>query len=391
MVNGNNKPRVVIDALSARSGGGETYLRNLLARWHGNGYGEIYVLTSDSSSLPTGNGKVKQIRVRWHVENPILRAIWVRLSLRRLLHRLQAQVFFSPGGVLLAQPPQGCKTVTMFRNMLPFDVTQRKRFPLGLERLRLWILKRVLLRSMMRADLVIFISEFGRKVIEAQSRGRLKRTMVIAHGVSRSFRAATEDARTAPDKSPDGGYFLYVSPLAPYKAQIEVIRGYALIKQRRSTKEKLLLAGWDLPAYAAKVRQEISKLGLKDDVLLLGPVPHNDLPSLYQHAVVNIFASECENCPNILLEALAAGRPVVCSNRPPMPEFGGSAAMYFSPSSPEDLAEKLLWLLNHPDLQDDFGSRARERSLLFDWRKTADLTWRTIADLAQEERCAKVP
>jgi glycosyltransferase involved in cell wall biosynthesis len=389
MLNGNHKQRVVIDTLSARRGGGESYLRNLLEHWQGNPYLEVFVLTSDSLSLPAGNGKAKQISVRWPVENPFLRAIWARVSLRRLLSRLQAQVFFSPGGVVLAQPPVGCKTVTMFRNMLPFDVAQRKAFPFGLERMRLWILKRTLLRAMAGADLVIFVSEFGRKVIEAELRERLKGAVVIPHGVSACFRAAADDRRTLPDKAPGGQYLLYVSWVAPHKAHLEVIRGYALLKQRRLTKEKLLLVGWELPAYAAKVRQEISRLGLRDDVLLLGSVPPDELPSLYQHAVVNIFASECENCPNTLLEAMAAGRPIVCSSRPPMPEFAGNAAIYFDPSSAQDLAEKLLGLLNHPHLLDDFARRARERSLLFDWGKTADLTWQAIAGLVQEGKCER--
>jgi len=237
--------------------------------------------------------------------------------------------------------------------------------------------------------LVIFVSEFGRKLIEAEPGGRLKGAVVIPHGVSASLRATAEDRATSPGKTPEGQYLLYVSSVVPYKAQIEVVRGYALLKQRRPTKEKLVLVGWELPGYTDKVRREVSKLGLADDVRLLGPAPYEQLPSLYQHAVVNIFASECENCPNILLEAMAAGRPVVCSNRPPMPEFAGDAAIYFDPSSPEDLAEKLLWLLNRPGLLDNYGCRARERSLLFDWEKTAEVTWRAIADLVQEGRCER--
>ena len=389
MLNGNHKPRVVIDALSARCGGGETYLRNLLQHSQDNGCSEILVLTSAPSRPPLANDTIRSIRVPRYLRNPLLRAIWARVALRRLLRKFEADVFFSPGGVLPVQPPKGCRTAVMFRNMLPFDTSQRRRFPLGVERVRLWALRRALLRSMQKADLVIFVSEFGRKVIEAESRGQLKGTIVIPHGVSAFFRAVAEDRRISPGKTLERPYLLYVSSMVPYKAQIEVVRGYALLKKRRRTKEKLLLAGWDFPAYAAKVRQEVGKLGLGDDVLVLGPVPYEELPSLYQRAVINIFASECENCPNVLLEAMAAGQPVVCSNRPPMPEFAGAAAIYFNPSSPEDLAEKLLWLLDRPDLLEDFGCRARERSLLFDWGKTADLTWRSIADLVQEGRCER--
>lgn len=389
MLNGNHKPRVVIDTLSARCGGGETYLRNLLQHSQDNGCSEILVLTSDPSRTPLANGKIRSIKVSRFLRNPLLRAIWARVALRRFLRKFEADVFFSPGGVLLVQPPKGCRTVVMFRNMLPFDTRQRRKFPLGVERVRLWALRRALLQSMKKADLVIFVSEFGKKVIEAESRGQLKGTIVIPHGVSKFFRATAEEKRISRLKTPVGPYLLYVSSLVPYKAQVEVIRGYALLKKRRRTREKLLLAGLDLPSYAAKIRREVSKLGLSDDVAFLGAVPYEELPSLYQRAVINIFASECENCPNVLLEAMAAGRPVVCSNRPPMSEFAAAAALYFDPSCPEDLAEKLLWLLERPDLMDAFGCRAREHSLLFDWGKTADFTWRAITDLAHEEKSEK--
>jgi len=107
------------------------------------------------------------------------------------------------------------------------------------------------------------------------------------------------------------------------------------------------------------------------------------LPAVYQHAKVNIFASSCENCPNILLEALAAGRPVLCSDYQPMPEFAGNAVRYFDPYNPEQLAEKLIDLLDDSALRTDLGLRARARSERFHWTDTADKTWNALAALAR--------
>lgn len=102
-------------------------------------------------------------------------------------------------------------------------------------------------------------------------------------------------------------------------------------------------------------------------MLITGDVPYEELPVYYQNAKVNLFASSCENCPNILLEAMAGGRPVLCSSYPPMPEFAGDAAVYFNPYNPEHLAELLARFLNDETLRERMGAVALKRSQLYQW------------------------
>ena len=113
-------------------------------------------------------------------------------------------------------------------------------------------------------------------------------------------------------------------------------------------------------------------------------MPYDTLPAVYHGAVANIFASSCENCPNILLEALAAGRPVLCSDYQPMPEFAGDAALYFDPYNPQSLATRLCEVLDDPRLSAELGRRSRERSAEFQWKQSAEATWQALSDLAGE-------
>jgi glycosyltransferase involved in cell wall biosynthesis len=121
---------------------------------------------------------------------------------------------------------------------------------------------------------------------------------------------------------------------------------------------------------------------MEKNIILVGSVPYANLPALYQYASVNIFASEVENCPNILLEMMASGRPAVVSNRPPMPEIGGDAVCYFDPSRPEDLAERLRELMKDRAQREFLGEKALERSRMYNWENSARLTWQAIASLA---------
>ena len=379
----NGRLRILLNGLAARGGGVQTYLINLLRFLPEETPADIFVLAPDSLPLPTDRENIRRVPVDWPVENPVVRAVWEKIYLPKLLRQIRADVLFCPGGIIGASLPPGCKSVAMFRNMLPFDPVRRA-YPLGYMRTRHWILEKLLLKSMRRADLVIFISEFARNLVEDRTSRNLKNVVVIPHGINPAFRNGEAKSSYQPEWLLPGGYLLYVSTVDFYKSQVEVVQAYALLKQRRRTREKLILVGPEAPDYARKVRREIHRLGLDEDVVMTGKIPYEHMPALYHHALVNIFASQCENCPNILLEALAAGRPVLASNRPPMPEFAGDAAVYFDPTLPVELAEKLTWLLGDPGRMRELSAKARERSFRYDWPRTAATTWKLIEEIAKD-------
>jgi glycosyltransferase involved in cell wall biosynthesis len=370
--------KVVIDAYSARIGGGRTYLVQLLERLPADSGIEALVYAPDDLVLPERRN-LRRGRTGWPVRNPVARAAWQRLALPRVLAAERADVLFCPGGVVATPVPAGCRTVTMFRNMIPFDRRARSAVPMGLQRLRNRILHRVMLRSFATADLTIFISDYARGVIE--SIGSVRRAVTIPHGIDRAFRTAgTEPPR--PAWLPDGEYLLYVSRFDVYKHHHEVVTGYARLPAALRQRFALVLAGECDTPQAARVRSAAAALGVSDRVSFAGPIPYRELPAVYRHAAANLFASSCENCPNILLEALAAGRPVLSSDVMPMPEFGGDAVRYFSPFDPDDISNAIAAVLGDDALAATLAQRAAERGRLFDWDRTAELTWRSIRELA---------
>jgi glycosyltransferase involved in cell wall biosynthesis len=374
--------KVLINALSARQRGGQTYLINLLTFLPRDGTISVLLLAPASLELGFEHPHIRRYPVPRALENPFVRAAWEKLAMPAVAKRFGAQVLFCPGGVV-SSVPACCAVVTMFRNMIPFDAHQRSRYPLGYERLRNWLLHRLMLKSMINADLVIFISQYAKEVVERHAGDAEIRSVVVPHGIAAQFKAQPVEPSGRAHSAVDGrGYFLYVSYLDVYKAQMEVVQAFGLLKKRRPFSEKLLLVGPENPAYGNSVRREIERLGLTDDVVVAGAVPYAKLPELYRGALVIIFASESENCPNILLEAMGAGRPILCSNRPPMPEFAGDAAVYFDPAAPSDLADKLQRLLEAPAELEELGARARSRSALYAWDVTARRTWEAIAHVA---------
>ncbi|MFL7963464.1 glycosyltransferase family 4 protein [Pseudomonas kielensis] len=363
--------KIVINALSARLGGGQTYLINLFQFVPAYEDLEILVFAPKSLKLPS-HPKVRRVEPAWPTENPLVRALWEKWVLPGILKLEQADVLFCPGGVVSTRPPSTCKVATMFRNMIPFDMRVRKTVPFGLQRLRNWLLNRIMLKSMSEADLTIFISNYARSVIE--SLVSVKKPITIPHGIGSLFK--THDKVTArPDFLPSNQYILYVSRFDVYKHHYEVVDAYGKLPQALREKFTLVLVGETHSSEADRVKALISTLGLGEQVVLLGAIPYHDLPALYHHAYLNLFASSCENCPNIMLEALASGRPMICSNVMPMPEFGADAALYFSPFDSLDILRVLSEALSHPDVLKDLSLAAIRQSGKYDWESTSRRTW----------------
>jgi glycosyltransferase involved in cell wall biosynthesis len=90
--------------------------------------------------------------------------------------------------------------------------------------------------------------------------------------------------------------------------------------------------------------------------------------------------------PNVLLEGMAAGLPIACSDRGPMPEVLGGAGVTFDPERPEDIARALRTLAEDDALRRRCAEAASERARLFSWQRCAR---ETLAFIAATQRAAR--
>lgn len=370
---------IVINAFSARRGGGKTYLRNLLNYCPADENVRVTLLISSASQIEVEHTQIKVHKVSFPVDNPFMRALWERYVLPGFLRNVGTDIFFCPGGLI----PRACfgtwKTVTMFRNMIPFDIEERKKYPLGYMRMRNWLLSKSMLRSMENADLVIFISEFAKSVIGKLSRKGIKKSIVIPHGVSQNFHSSSDSVDRPPPF--DTPYILYPSIIDVYKSQKEVVQAVAILRQQNIDLPKVLMVGEIYGEYGEEVKRLIVKFGLTEYVKLTGPVPFEDMPALYQNATFVIFASKSENCPNILLEAMAAGCPIICSNRMPMPEFGNEAVEYFDAGDPANIADSMMKLMQDNEYRTELSKKSYKRAHLYKWEDSAAVTWNALISI----------
>jgi glycosyltransferase involved in cell wall biosynthesis len=175
---------------------------------------------------------------------------------------------------------------------------------------------------------------------------------------------------------------LYVSIQAPYKHHVELMQAVADLRmQGRSV--VLQMVGGNPGAYGQEVLRKRIELDPDQSFLQeLGHVDFDKLHELYKQADAFVFASSCENLPNILIEAMAAGLPIACSNRGPMPEVLSDAGVYFDPESPKSIAKAIAQLGDDPALRDLLALRAWQRAQVYSWERCARESFDFVAQVA---------
>ena len=142
-----------------------------------------------------------------------------------------------------------------------------------------------------------------------------------------------------------------------------------------------LTGGWDgAPEDAARLAQEPR---LAPHLRALGFVPDADLPALYAGATVSVYPSLYEGFGFPVLEAMAAGCPVVSSDTSSLPEVVGDAGLLLAPGDTDAWADALRTLLRESEIRQDLARRGREQAARFTWERTARETLAVYRELVQ--------
>ncbi|EOV9323305.1 glycosyltransferase family 4 protein [Vibrio parahaemolyticus] len=364
------KPNYIfINALSAKLGGGKTYIRNLLVNLPGDV--DVYIVCPDKSILPESD-HVHYIEAGFANKNILCRAFWEFFWLPFLLSRLNISVLFSPGGMDFNIFTFGVPKVTMFRNMLPFDKIALQSTSSTLSKMKNWILKSLMLRTMSQSDYIIFISQYARDAINEYI--SCSNSNVIYHGISDNF---IPDESISIDNS-----ILYVSRFESYKNHLNLIKAYHLMSEELKFKHKLIIIGEKMEPAHSQCVKFIKENDLSDNVVIKGRVPYKELPIYYNSCSLFVFPSSCENCPNILLEAIGSGAAILSSSTSPMPEFGRNACGYFNENDPDSISREMVRVLNDEDELNRFRQKSNELRNSYLWKKTADNTWQKLIEMA---------
>ena len=347
-------------ALSSATGVG-VYLQNLISALSEVDQQNEYYLFSSSwkERYPPVSHAVnfKICDKHWPVR--ILNFTWNHLSLPPIEYFLKTsiQVVHSPTPLVI--PTRKARTITTVHDLYFFknpDQTVREMrsdYP------------KMLKKNCLKSDAIIAVSDYTKKQLIELVGVPSSRIYTIRHGMDSFYleRASTAEKSEALQRLGISlPFLLFVGTQEPRKNLSVLLEAFENLREDVS----LVIAG--PPGWG------IQQMEIPKKAILTGYLPRNDLRALYQQASAIVFPSLEEGFGLPLIEGMASETPVIASQIPAFQEVANQSCIYFDPTSPEELAEKIRSVLHDQLLRETLIAKGKERVKKFSWKETAQKT-----------------
>jgi glycosyltransferase involved in cell wall biosynthesis len=354
--------------------GNEVYVRSLLNAFGAKARGCEFV--AYVSSVEADRFIPASIRTRRIAFNPYIRlgcdlAMKVRQDQPDLLH-------------VQYTAPVGCATPVV---VSVHDVSFLEH-PEYFTRTRAWQLQWTVRRTVSSAARILTGTEFSRKsILKVYGGLEEDKVVVVPNAAASQFRPIAREAAAAAVRERfaiRAPFILSVGDLQPRKNHIGLIRAFSrLARAYPQLKHNLVLAGkptW----FADRVREAARDSGVTDRIQFFGFVPDDELLQLYNACDVMVFPSFYEGFGLPVLEAMACGRSVTCSNTTALPEVVDSAAILFDPYRVDEIVRAIADLLLDAELRARMERLGLQRAAHFSWQKTAERTLEVFYEVAEQ-------
>jgi glycosyltransferase involved in cell wall biosynthesis len=377
--------KVGIDATNIRGGGGVTHLVEMLSVADPSSYGINQVIVwGGSKTLLLIKDKSWLTKINPSLLNKgfFQRTFWQRYQLSKMVINEDCDILFVPGGSYLGKFHP---VVTMSQNLLPFEFSEIQRFGWSFFSCKLLLLRLTQSLTFRRVDGVIFLSKYAHRTVLKVTGEVSAKTNIIPHGLSSRFYIKPRIQRLINEYSETNPFhILYVSIIDEYKHQYEVVEAISSLR-KKGLPVVLDLVGPAYPPALQRLNLLINSLDAKDKwVFYHGPILFENLHHYYDGAQIGLFASSCENMPIILLEMMASGLPIACSNKGPMPEILGKAGLYFSPEDADDIRDTVFALIDSPLLRKKLAKSSYDKSKEYSWQRCAYETFSFISEIKKQ-------
>ena len=289
---------------------------------------------------------------------------WTQSRLVLDLFRYRPDVLFMPIQQLPLMRPWKMRTVAVVHDLAFHMYGQQTTF-------KDWALLHAFTAQAAReADAVITVSGATATDV-ADYYGRTEQVSVIHHGVDVAQFAAKGSGKDLRKKYPklQAPYILYVGQIQPRKNLERLVGAFERVREKRPDWQLVIAGGhgW----LQDSILQRVKRSSAREAIYLPGRVPGELLPALYQEAAVFTLPSLYEGFGMPILEAMAAGVPVVTANVSSMPEVAGKAAVLVDPMSEDSIADGIL---RADARRERLVNKGLERVEDFSWEETAKET-----------------
>lgn len=308
-------------------------------------------------------------------------SIGEQIELPRILRRHKVDLLHSPHfNVPLASP---CPVVATLHDVI--YLACKSDLPSRLGRL---YYRGMMEAAVRRAESIITVSEFSRSEILRYLPAAHAKIEVIHSGVDPAFARVSDvkqTQRTLARLGIDRDYILYTGIYKPRKNHAGLLRAFKHFLTR-GTQAQLVIAG-PMAEGERELHVLAAGLGIANHVVFTGFVDDADLRALYSAARVYACPSLYEGFGLSVLEAMACGAPVVCSELASLPEVAGDAALYADACNPEEFGAAMHQMFTGVSLREQLIAAGKKNLRRFSWagaaERTLEVYWRVARGTVQ--------
>ncbi len=303
-----------------------------------------------------------------------------QLLIPSFLRRAGAALYHTPHFVMpyLAFPRSlrgKCRCIANIHDIIPLVVPDYA--PASRTSKFLGVYRECIRQAILRSHMVITGSCAARNDIMRVFGLDASRCLVVFDGADLSGKSAEDHAPVkAADDLSTPRLIIYVGRMDPYKNVPMLVEAFQRIKAACPFPVRLKVIGPKDPRYPEAERRA-AELGLSDDIAFTGFVTSAELAEAYRSADLLAHPSRYEGFGLQLVEAMAAGTPVLCTNGGAQPEVAGGAAAIVPAGDVEAFAGAAAAILRDPEKQEKMRSLGKARAACFTWDATARATLET--------------
>ena len=257
------------------------------------------------------------------------------------------------------------------------------------QRARAMQLRWTVKRTVQRAARILTVSEFSRTAIARAYGLDEDNIVVVPNAAAEGFLPVHRPTATAKVREAFGltaPFIFSVGDLQPRKNHIGLIAAFReLIRAVPGLPHDLVIAGKET-WFSPRVHEAAKQSGVADRIHFLGFVSDDDLLQLYNACELFCFPSYYEGFGLPVVEAMACGRAVVCSNTSAVPEVADGAALLFDPYRPEEIARAMADMIRNPEMRARRERLSAQRATHFSWRQSARKTLEVYYEVAQRRQ-----
>lgn len=362
------KITIVIDASRNKSGGAINYLKNFIKYLNLNKKNIKIILFSHKSILNQIGNKSFLIKKShpFLEKNIFFQIIWQLIILPNYLKKNKINILYSTDASTFCNYSN---SIVFNQDILSFDRQAVNQIPFSLEKIRLYLIKFLQIRSMNKAKEVIFLSKYAKKII-SKNLNKKKNYNIIAHGIDESLKKIGKINQNTSSKNYELKKIIrlvYVSPLFLYKNHITVIKSFLILKKKYKNLDIKFIGDYKQNLNIYNKLISLSPIINKNN--FTGALRHKDVVKNLVKSDVFIFASSSETFGISLLEAMALGMPIICSNKSSLPEILQKGGLYFNPKNHLELVNKIEKIIKNKQLRKKISLRAHKIANSYSWDK----------------------